>query len=150
MIDDAVAAYAHFLAIFVTLALLVSEAVLYRSAMSRGTLDLLRRLDLGYLFAAIAIIATGLIRLFVSGKGLDFYIHNPVFWFKMGLFLTVGLLSVPPTVHYIRIAATAAADGSFAISELRYRRVRLFLTLQLWLFALIPLAAALMARGIGL
>jgi putative membrane protein len=150
MFDDALAAYGHFLAIFTTLSLLMAEAALYRRAMSRRTLDLLRRLDLGYLFAAIAIIATGVLRLFASGKGAAFYLQNPVFWVKMGLFLAVGLLSVPPTIHYIRTATATPRESPPTISAGTYRRIRLFLVLQLAGFALIPLAATLMARGVGL
>jgi putative membrane protein len=148
MLTEVIAAYAHFLAIFTTLALLVAEAALYRQHMGRATLRLLRRLDLFYLFGAIAIIVTGLLRVFFFAKGWEFYAANPIFWVKMLLFLAVGLLSVPPTIHYIKSERTLAGDG-LAIADATYRRMRGFITAQLVLFACIPLAATLMARGIG-
>jgi putative membrane protein len=148
MLDEALAAYAHFLSAFALLACLVAEAALYRPRISVATLTLLRRLDLLYLFAAIAVIITGLLRLFFFAKGPAFYAANPVFWVKMALFLAVGLLSVPPTLHYLRTAR--ASSGSEIIVDPRaYRHIRGHLTAQLVLFALIPLAATLMARGIG-
>jgi putative membrane protein len=151
MLADAIAAYAHFLAIFTTLALLVAEAALYRRRMSRATLVALRRLDLFYLFGAIAIIVTGLLRVLFFAKGWEFYASNPIFWVKMALFLAVGLLSVPPTIHYIKSERALAGDTlDVAIADAPYRRTRGFITAQLLLFAGIPLPAALMAFGIGL
>lgn len=149
MIAEAIAAYAHFLAIFVTLSLLVAEAALYRRQMSAATVAVLRRLDLGYLFGAIAIIVTGLLRVFFFAKGSAFYAANPIFWVKMALFVVVGLLSVPPTLHYIRTTAEVR-DGAVAVDPSTYRAVWRYLILQLAVFAIIPFAAALMARGIGM
>jgi putative membrane protein len=143
---SAVLAAAHFLAIFTVLAVLTIEWALYVPAMQRERLELLRKIDLGYLFAALAIVATGLLRVFTSDKGTAFYTHNPVFWTKMGLFAAVGLLSVVPTAHYLRLPK----DADVTIEQTPYRRVRRYIAAQLTLFALIPLAAALMARGVGL
>jgi putative membrane protein len=149
VIDQALAAYAHFLSIFALLALLVAEAAVYRQHLVPRTLDLLRRLDLLYLLAAIAVLLTGLLRVFFFAKGAAFYAANPVFWAKMALVLAVGLISVPPTIHYIR-SAKRMSGGELVIEDRLYRRIRWCLTAQLVLFALIPLAATLMARGIGL
>jgi putative membrane protein len=149
MLDQAIAAYLHFLSIFATLALLAAEAALYRPRMSAAALARLRRLDIGYLIGAIAIIATGLARVFFFAKGPLFYAANPVFWVKMALFIAVGLLSVPPTIHFIR-SGNAATAGDVVIAPELYRRMRGFITAELAVFALIPLAATLMARGIGM
>lgn len=149
MIGEALAAYAHFLSIFALLSLLVAEAALYRQRMAPATLALLRRLDLGYLLAAIAVLVSGLLRFFCFAKGPGFYAANPVFWVKMALFVLVGLMSVPPTIHYVK-TAKASRGGEIAIPDRTYRHIRGHLIGQLALFALIPLAATLMARGIGL
>jgi putative membrane protein len=149
MIAEAVAAYAHFLSIFALLALLAAEAALYRRRMAEATLMLLRRLDAGYALAAVAVIVTGLLRVFFFAKGPEFYAVNPVFWVKMALFVTVALMSIPPTLHYIR-TAKASRGGGIDIPERTYRHIRGHLWGQLALFALIPLAATLMARGVGM
>ena len=149
MLADALVAYGHFLSIFFTLSCLVAEAALYRRELSATTLAWLRRIDLGYLVGAIAIIATGVARVVHFGKGAAFYQDNPIFWVKMALFVAVGLASVPPTLHYIRTAKRLQA-GEIVIDDAVYRRIRFYLTGQLVLFACIPLAATLMARGIGL
>jgi putative membrane protein len=149
MVGEALAAYAHFLSIFALLALLVAEATLYRPSLAERALAVLRRLDLLYLFAAIAVVVTGLLRVFFFAKGAAFYAANPIFWVKMALFLAVGLLSLPPTLHYIR-SAKRVSGGALAIDDRSYRGIRWCLRAQLVLVALIPLAATLMARGIGM
>ena len=62
----------------------------------------LQRIDLFFGIAAVVVIVTGIARVVFGLKGADFYLHNPIFWTKMGLFLLVGLLSIAPTVHYLR------------------------------------------------
>jgi len=79
MIAEALAAYAHFLGIFAVLSLLAAEAALYRQRMAPATLALLRRLDFGYMLAAIAVLVTGLLRVFFFAKGWPFYAANPIF-----------------------------------------------------------------------
>ena len=150
MIAEALGAYAHFLSIFLLLALLVAEAALYRRHMPPATLALLRRLDLGYGIAAGAVILSGLLRLFFLAKGPAFYNANPVFWVKMALFVLVALMSLPPTIHYIRTAKANSGEREIVIPERRFRHIRGHIWGQLALFTLIPLMATLMARGIGL
>ena len=150
MVAEALGAYAHFLSIFVLLSLLVAEAALYRRRMMPATLALLRRLDLGYGIAAGAVIVTGLLRVFFLAKGPAFYGANPVFWIKMALFGLVALMSLPPTIHYIRTAKANSGEREIVIPERSFRHIRGHLWGQLALFALIPLMATLMARGIGL
>jgi putative membrane protein len=149
MISEALAAYAHFLSIFTLVALLVVEAALYRPRLPGPTLLLLRRVDLFYGVAAGAVIVTGLLRVFFFAKGAAFYAANPVFWVKMALFLAVGLLSVPPTIHYMRSAKRLSGD-MLVVPDADYRRIRWYLRAQLLLVCFIPLAATLMARGIGM
>lgn len=130
-------AYAHFVAIFATLALLAAEIAIYGRTMLPSQLETLRKLDIAYLGGAFAIVATGLVRVFTSPKGVAYYQHNPVFWTKMTLFVLVAVLSVPPTMHYL---------GRYRAS---YGTIRAYHAAQLVIFFLIPLAAAAMARGVG-
>jgi putative membrane protein len=149
LLSQAIAAYAHYLSIFCTVALLVAEFALFRQRMEAGTVRLLPRLDLFYLIAVIAIIVTGLLRVFFFAKGVAFYRGNEMFWIKMALFVVVGLLSLPPTFAFIANRKTAAGQG-LDLAPDKFRRIRSFLIAELAVFALIPLAAALMARGLSL
>jgi putative membrane protein len=149
MIEQALAAYAHFLAIFATFSFLAAEAAIYRPRMPEAVFLRLRSIDRFYGIGAGLVIVTGLLRLFFFAKGQAFYAANPIFWVKMALFLAVGLLSLPPTFHFLRSGALLRG-GELVLDDAAYRRIRRYITLELALFALIPLAATLMARGIGL
>lgn len=147
---DAIAAYAHYVAIFATVIMLGSEAVIYRRELSATFVRTLQRIDLYYLYAAIALIVTGIGRVLASSKGWAFYRDNPIFWTKMTLFVTLGILSIWPTMHYLSWNKTAAPDGSVNVEPRTFARIRGFLIAEMIVLFAIPLCAALMSRGIGL
>jgi putative membrane protein len=59
----------------------------------------------------------------------------------------VGLLSIAPTVRIIGWGRRARAEAGFAVPEGEVAWVRRWLAGQFALFAVIPVAAAMMARG---
>jgi putative membrane protein len=59
-------------------------------------------LDLAYLMLAIVVLASGSARLLWFGKEAAFYLHNPVFWIKLSLFVAIALISIPPTRCFLR------------------------------------------------
>jgi len=81
---------------------------------------------------------------------VNFYIHSPFFWVKMSAFLIVGLLSIDPTIRYIRWNKTLSQNQAPEISEAEFKRTRLLLWLELAGIVVILLAAPMMARGIGM
>jgi putative membrane protein len=146
MITDALLAYGHFLSMITTVAALAVEAVLCRPRLSRPLAKVLGRVDIVYFVAAILALTTGFLRVFWGLKGSAFYLNNPVFYTKVGLFLLVALLSIPPTIQFIRWGRQAA---DVAIPPVEIARVNRFLYIELALLALIPLLGSLMARGFG-
>lgn len=90
------------------------------------------------------IVIVGFSRAIFAAKGWDYYLHNVFFWAKIGTFAVIGLLSVPPTIAYIRWkrANLAPNDGQIAM-------IRRYLWIEFPLFALLPAFAAAMARGYG-
>ena len=104
--------------------------------------------DRWYGITAGLVIVSGLALVNFGAKGSTYYIHNPVFWTKMGLFVVVALLSIPPTIAYLRWSGRAAADGSIALDDREFARIRGLLRAQIAVFVFIPLCAALMANGI--
>ncbi len=101
------------------------------------------------IFAGLVII-TGLALVFFGAKGSVYYAHNAIFWVKMTLFVTVAIVSIVPTVAYLRWNQRKAADGSILLDEGEYSRLRAFLWVQIGLLVLIPLCAALMANGVSI
>jgi putative membrane protein len=149
VIADALYAYLHFAAILGLAAGLFAEALLLRAAPGAATLRAVGRADLVYGVSAGLVLATGLARVFFGAKGAAFYVANPVFWTKMGLFVLLGLLSIPPTVRILRWNRLAKADASFVPAPGQVGAVRRLVLIELHLLALVPLAAVLMARAIG-
>jgi putative membrane protein len=146
---DLILAIVHHLLIFMLLAVLVIELTLTREGMSPAGLQRLTRIDLSYGILAGVIIVVGVLRVHFGLKGAAYYLHNIFFWLKMAAFLGVGLLSVPPTLTFLKWKKAAAADAAWLPGGDEIARVRKWLLWELRLFALIPVFAAIMARYPG-
>jgi putative membrane protein len=77
------------------------------------------------------------------------YRENPFFWLKLGTFAVVGLLSVGPTIRYGRWRKAVTSDATATPARPEVEAARRRVVTQLAVFPLIPVFAALMARGIG-
>lgn len=150
MVTTAIMAFLHHLLAFTLTACLVYEFIAYRRDMGLAEIRRIQRVDLVYGVSAGLLLVIGLLRVFFFEKGVNFYIHNPFFWLKMIAFLLVGILSIDPTIRYIRWNRTLLQNAMPEISEPEYRRTRLLLSLEVIGIAAILLAAPMMARGIGM
>lgn len=149
MTTDAWLAIAHHLAVFGLLAVLAAEWGLLRSEPGAADVHRLTRVDAAYGALAGLVLVVGIARLAAGDVPFDFYRDNPFFWLKMATFGAVGLLSISPTRRFLRWRA-AVADGATDVpapGEVAAARRRLLT--QLGVFPLIPVFAALMARGVG-
>ena len=137
--------YLHFISIFAIVGTLVSEHMLLRPAMTRREIGKLARIDAVYGMAALTLLAAGL-TLWLGGfsKPTEFYSRNWIFHIKISLFLMIGLLSIYPTIFFIK-----QRKGSQEESVNVPKSVFMLLRLELTLLVIIPLLAGLMARGIG-
>jgi putative membrane protein len=145
---EALLAYLHYAAMVLIAVFLVIEYQSCRPGLTPQRVRYLARIDLFYMLAAILALATGVTRLIWFGKGAAFYLYNPVLYIKLALFVAVGLMSIPPTLQYLRWMR-ALTSGGGAPEPWQIARVSRYLLAELILFALIPLMAVLMARGIG-
>lgn len=148
---DLALAIVHHLIVFGIAAVLAAELALMRpSAMSPQTVRLLGRFDAVYGGLALAILIIGFARVWFGAKGADFYLHNPVFWAKIGAFGVVGLVSIKPTLRILAWQKAAKLDAAFVPPTEEIAGLRRLLLAEIHVFALIPVFAAAMARGIGL
>jgi putative membrane protein len=146
---DAILAYLHFTAIFILFAFLAVETVLIRGALDAPAIRLLGRVDLGYFGSAIAVLVTGFLRLVLGAKGADFYLESWPIYVKLGLFLAVGVLSVIPTLAFIRWRRTLDHDAQWKVPDEERARMRRLIMIEVHLAALIPVFAVMMSRGLG-
>ena len=96
------------------------------------------------MYAALAglILAVGFSRAVFAAKGWLYYSHNLFFHLKVGTFLAVGLLSIAPTIAYIRWRRAGTAPTQAQVAG-----VRRWLWAELVLFA--PLLAFAAAAGLS-
>jgi len=137
-------AIGHHLLIFALFGVLAAELVLVRPSVDRATIARTARIDLWYGILAGLIVIVGFTRAIFAAKGWAYYEHNTFFWAKIGTFIVIALLSVPPTLRYIgwQRSGSVPTDAEVAV-------VRRFLWAEIVLFALLPIFAAAMARGFG-
>jgi putative membrane protein len=69
---------------------------------------------------------------------------------KLYTFLIVGLLSIDPTIRYLRWNKVIKENKAPEISDAEFKRTRILLTLEVIGLVVIIFSAALMARGIGM
>ncbi len=137
--------YLHFLSILVMFSSVVSEHLLLKPRMTRSEIQRLSVLDAVYGVSALIIVGIGLTLWFGVGKPAEFYTKNWIFHLKVGLFVIVAILSIYPTVFFLR---NRKGNNPAELVDVPKSIVWL-IRLELLLLAFIPLCAALMAKGIG-
>ncbi len=142
--------YLHFAAMILIAVFLAIECLFCVPGLAQERVKLLARIDLLYMIAAVLALATGVARLVWFGKGAGFYLHNPVFYIKLAMFVAIGLISVPPTLQYLRWMRMLKTGTGAAVADFEVLRTRRYVLAELVLFAFIPFLAVLMARGIGI
>ncbi|WP_159586972.1 DUF2214 family protein [Chelativorans xinjiangense] len=146
MLTDLLLAILHHLLVFLLAGVLAGELVLVRTGLSGRNLKVLGHIDRMYGLTALAIIVVGVCRVVLGLKGWEYYVASGAFWAKMAAFAAVGILSVKPT---IRILKWARAGEGYTVPDAEIAAARRFLRLEVAVFALIPIFAAMMARGVG-
>ena len=145
MTAETILRYIHFISIFTIVSTLVSEHLLLKKELTRVEIGRLSRIDAVYGLAALTLLAAGLTLWLGSfGKPAVFYSKNWIFHTKITLFVTVGLLSIYPTVFFIKNRKGNPADVVKIPASVFW-----MLRIELLILFIIPLLAGLMAKGIG-
>ncbi len=136
--------YLHFISIFILFSVLVIELCIIKRKMTYSNFLILKKADLFFgVFAALTVI-TGLFRIYYFGKGKDYYLTNYIFILKFSLFILVGLLSIYPTLQFLKL-------GKLKVKfiELKQFKIIVFLLkIELILLLIIPFLAVLVAKGV--
>jgi putative membrane protein len=149
MLIKSLVAYAHFIAAFGIAATLFFEWFTFSRTPTSIEAKRLALADRWYgIFAAVLLIA-GFTRAFAYEKGIHFYLHSPFFHLKLSLFVAIGLLSIYPTVRFMRWRPEIQAGRAPQVSESQYRVISRVLSLQMVLLVVLLLSASLMANGVG-
>jgi putative membrane protein len=141
---DLVLAIVHHVLIFGIFGILFAELMAVRPDLSRATAVRIASIDLWYGIFAGAVVIVGFCRANFAAKGWAYYSHNAFFWAKIATFAGIGLLSVPPTIVFIRWRREGVASDDAGIGK-----VRRYVHVELACFVLLLIFAAAMARGYG-
>jgi putative membrane protein len=137
--------YVHFISLFTLVSSLVSEHLLLKKQLTRSEITRLSRIDAIYGLAALSLLAAGLALWFSgAGKPTIYYSKNWIFHTKVTLFLMVALLSIYPTIFFIKNRKGDPGEIVQVPKTLFW-----LLRVELALLFIIPLLANLMARGVG-
>jgi len=146
MTTELILRYFHFISIFVIVGTLVAEHLLLKKEMTRLELGRVARIDGVYGIAALTLLGAGLtLWLGEFGKPAIFYTKNWIFHTKLTLFVLIGLLSIYPTVFFLK-KRKGNQQELITIPNSIFWMVRM----ELLLLFIIPILAGLMGKGIGL
>ncbi len=147
MLSSALIAYVHYLSVFGVIAALTVEAFTLRKDLSARDRRILGKADTVYGIAAILVLITGFTRVYFLGKGPEYYFSNTIFLTKLGLFIVVGILSAYPTVVFLKWRKIGS--DIITLESKQYLLIRRLIYLEIILVLILPLLAAMMARGMG-
>ena len=150
-VASAFAAYGHYLGLVLIACSLTTEKFLIKPELTEEEAKTLVVADSVYGIAGVLVLYTGYLRVTQYGKGWEFYSHEPIFWVKMGLFAVMGSSSLFCTTKIIQMAVkqTNGEADATKLGEKLSARMQKIVNGELLALGSIPLAAALMARGVA-
>lgn len=141
--------YIHVLSIMVMAASLVVEIMLLASHDGSNTAEDLTRADFAYFMAAGIAVLSGVVKVFLSTKGMMYYLGNPVFLLKVLLFFAAAGLSMIPSRRYSHWNSRMHMDLGYRIPAPEARSTLRLTAVELAIILLLPLLAVMMSRGLG-
>jgi putative membrane protein len=149
MVIGAAFAFLHFLAVFGIFCTVFLE---WQTMSRTPTYAEARRIQLSDrwfgIFAGVVLVV-GFLRVYYFEKGKAFYTSNPFFHAKLTLFVLVGLLSIYPTIRFIKWGVQTKQGLAPTVSADEYRRIMALVRAELVLLLGMAVCASLMARGVG-
>lgn len=145
---SALLAYLHSLSMMALAAMLFVQLLSIDKLHDRQQLERFVRFSFGLAAAAGVMLISGVGLLLWADRGVAFYLRNPVFYIKLAVFAAMLLIAITPSriiLQWHREASTGKIPEQGMVIF-----VKRYLTVEAILFLVIPLAASLSARGIGL
>ncbi|MFA4950851.1 DUF2214 family protein [Brevundimonas sp.] len=141
---DLTLAVLHHILVFGLVAMLAIERTLLKAPVIETRR--LAGLDGGYGLTAVLVLAVGVARVIWGGKGWAFYEANPFFWAKVGFFAVIGLISILPTIAFIKWARATKANADWQPDATAVASARRWVGIELLLIIPLVACAAAMAR----
>ena len=149
MLVPALIAFGHFVAFFALAAALVLELALISESLSVETAKRIQRADRVIGMAAILVLVFGFLRVIYFEKGSEYYFGNTFFQIKLGLFFVAALISLIPTMQFVRWNPELEQGIAPDLTSASVKRLKSIIHWELVLIGGIMLCASLMAKGFG-
>lgn len=146
---SAFAAFLHHLCFVAIMLLLSFEMLLLKQPLTLASAKKMMRYDAIYGAAAGLVLIIGALRVMYFEKGAVYYMHSAPFIAKMVLFLIVGLISIYPTMTFLKWNKSLKQDVVPVLDDAQSRKLRIIIHVELTLLALMILCATMMAKGVG-
>ena len=142
-------AFLHHVAAFTVFACAVLSYVLLQLNFDLRVAKQLQHTDMVNGIAATLVLLIGMIRIFYSEKGADYYFHNVPFLAKLTLYGLASILSIVPTLEIFRWKKTLNQGQLPVVSDTKVGQLRAVAIGQVLCILGMMLCASLAARGIG-
>jgi len=146
MIWPIVVAFIHYVAIMLLIASLLGEHLVLKQALTAAEARTLQRLDIIYGGSAALVLVTRIMRMYLE-KGTAYYLQNGPFHALLGVFVVVALLSIYPTVVFLRWRADTRAGRGQQLAAGQLKKLQMILRVEMTLMLLAPFFATWMAHG---
>jgi putative membrane protein len=141
-----IVAWIHYVAIMLMIASLLGEHLLLKRAMAAAEAKTVQRLDIVYGASAALVLVTGIIRMFLE-KGIAYYNHHVAFHILFGIFVVAALLSIYPTMIFLRWRSETSVGRGQQLAQDQFRKLQMILRVEMTLLLLAPFFATWMAHG---
>jgi putative membrane protein len=128
------------------IASLLGEHLLLKPELTTAEARAVQRLDIVYGASAALVLVTGIMRMYLE-KGTAYYLQNGAFHALLGLFVLVAVLSIYPTVIFLRWRADTRAGRGQQLAPGQFKKIQMILRVEMTLMLLAPFFATWMAHG---
>lgn len=147
MLVNVVLPWIHYVGVLLLTGAVFGKLYLMKTTPSADVVRTLVRIDRLEALSAVIVFGTGLARVWHGGKGAEYYWSNGLFHGVVGLFVLAALVSVIPTVRFLRW--NRALDSGALPDAAAFRKTRIFSHLMLTAIVVITLLITLVAKGYG-
>jgi len=141
-----IVAWVHYVAIMLLIASLLGEHLLLKPELTAAEARTIQRLDIVYGSSAVAVLITGIARMFLE-KGVAYYNHHVAFHILFGIFIIAAVLSIYPTRLYLRWRSDILAGRGQQLASAQFRKIQMIVRVEMTLLLLAPFFATWMAHG---
>jgi putative membrane protein len=134
-----VVAWVHYVSVMLLMASVLGEHLLLKQELTAVEARTVQRLDIIYGGSAALVLVTGIMRIYLLQSG--------PFHALLGVFIVVALLSIYPTVIFLRWRADTRAGRGQQLQFGQFKRIQMILRLEMTLLLLAPFFATWMAHG---